>query len=405
VTRLVSITLTRVYVICLQLIAVRLYTQLVSAEELGSYYFLLTVSYFATAIIFVPVDLYQQANALEIRKKCNGFRPLLNFNKRLLLAYALIALVTLGVLLRFGNTIAIRAMLSISFPIFLYINQGLRNLLNILGHSHSVSLSFLIESIFKIIFFLLLMHIGAPNALTMIASWMAALLVSAAVLVRTSIRSRLFMGSADSDAISVKALFSFAYPVSFAAICNWIQTQGYRLVLVPMGHSAEVGIVSTLFGVGSSVIGALGLIYSQHLSPKIFTSRGMFTNDYLKGFAIVTGLAVALSITIGKPVMRVFFPEPFAQFWYVSTYGILADGMTVLIGGIGFHLAVKNQTGTLLIPAIAGVISAIVTVSIVVIATVDPHGISISLIISQLVVTALLLLKKRGVDGSSNEHN
>jgi len=52
--------LSRAIVIALQLVNIKLYTEVLSIDQLGIFFFILSFSYIFNAILFVPVESFQQ---------------------------------------------------------------------------------------------------------------------------------------------------------------------------------------------------------------------------------------------------------------------------------------------------------------------------------------------------------
>ncbi len=235
----------RMLVILLQLINVKLYTNYLDAGQLGIYFFLLTVSYSANAILFVPVDYYQQANLAKVMDAAGGARPLLNFNGRLAALYLCFSLLAIAACAVIKPGYTVYAALAVALAFALYAVQALRNTLNNLEHRTCVSVSFIQESVFKVLLFYLLVRYFKADESLLIDAWLISLGLSCSYLFYKAYSYRVFIASC-SYPIRAKEVFNFSYPFSIGAVCNWLQLQGYRLILVPLGFAEEVGAFATI---------------------------------------------------------------------------------------------------------------------------------------------------------------
>ncbi|MGZ4975870.1 MAG: hypothetical protein ACXV8O_01860 [Methylobacter sp.] len=346
----------RVLVILFQLVNVKLYTNYLDAGQLGIYFFLLTVSYSANAILFVPVDYYQQASLAKVIDASGGARPLLNFNGRLTALYLCFSLVTVAscAVIKPGYTVYAALVVALAFA--LYVVQALRNTLNNLEHRTCVSVSFIQEAVFKVSLFYLLVRYFAADESLLISAWLISLGLSCIYLSYKAYRHRIFIASS-AYRIRAKEVFNFSYPFSIGAVCNWLQLQGYRLILVPLGFAEEVGAFSTISNIGSAAIGAASLVYSQQFTPLIYKTSGQYTSKYLKG-AIAVIISVALvSAVFGEFAVRLLTSSGFEQHWSLLLFGVMTDGGNLLIGALMVYITLKGNTKKIFASSLVGLIT------------------------------------------------
>ncbi len=169
------IALARGVVIACQFINIKLYTNYLSAEQLGVYFFLLTISFLANALIFGPVDYYQQANLAKIIKITGGVRPLLEFNLKLIAVCLVIAFLVSVVGMIVVPNFVYHIVLAVALSIALYVVIALRNTLNNLGHTGDVSFSLVQEAVVKIVMFIALVNFFEPDELLLATVWLISL--------------------------------------------------------------------------------------------------------------------------------------------------------------------------------------------------------------------------------------
>jgi len=346
----------RVLVIVFQLVNVKLYTHYLDAKQLGIYFFLLAVSYSANAILFVPVDYYQQANLAKVIDASGGARPLLNFNGRLAalyLCFSLLAVTTCAVI-KPGYTVYAALIVGLAFA--LYVVQALRNTLNNLEHRSCVSVSFIQEAVFKVSLFYILVRYFAADESLLISAWLVSLGLSCIYLSYKAYRHRIFIASS-AYRICAKDVFNFSYPFSIGAVCNWLQLQGYRLILVPLGFAEEVGAFATISNIGSSAIGAASLIYSQQFTPLIYKTSGQYTAKYLKGAIAVIISVTLVSVVFGELAVRLLTSPGFEQHWKLLLFGVITDGGNLIIGALMIHITLIGNTKKIFASSLVGLLS------------------------------------------------
>ena len=383
-------TTARILVVVFQLINVKLYTYYLNAEQIGVFFFLLAVSYFANAALFVPVDYYQQANLSKVIAASGGALPLLKFNGRLIGFYFLFSTVLVVICEFIKPSYTSFVLVADILALFLYWVQALRNTLNNLGHGNCVSLSFIQEAVLKVLFFFILVKYCKADEILLIVAWIVSLFFSGCYLFYMAHKRHIFIGSCLHN-ICVREVFCFSYPFSFGAVCNWLQLQGYRLVLIPLGFAEEVGVFATLSNIGSAGIGAASLIYSQQFTPLIYNTSGQYTSKYLKG-AIALIIVVALvAFGMGEFMVSILTNLDFAKHWRLLLFGVITDAANLLIGALVIHITLTGDTKKLISVSILGVVSVIMIFSLLYwFSNISIVTIGIPLLFSQWIVVLYL---------------
>jgi len=346
----------RVLVIFFQLANVKLYTHYLGGKQLGIYFFLLTISYSANAILFVPVDYYQQANLAKVIDASGGARSLLNFNGRLAALYLCFSLLAVATCAVIKPDYTVYAALVVALAFALYVVQALRNTLNNLEHRTCVSVSFIQEAVFKVLLFYLLIRYFAADESLLISAWLVSLGLSCIYLSYKAYRYRIFIASC-AYRIRAKEVFNFSYPFSIGAVCNWLQLQGYRLILVPLGFAEEVGAFATISNIGSAAIGAASLIYSQQFTPLIYKTSGQYTSKYLKGAIAVIISVTLVSVVFGEFAVRLLTNSGFEQHWKLLLFGVITDGGNLIIGALMIHISLIGNTKKVFAASLVGLLS------------------------------------------------
>lgn len=348
----------RILVIAFQLVNVKLYTNYLNAEQLGIFFFLLAVSYSANALLFVPVDYYQQANLAKVISASGGARPLLNFNGRLAGLYLCFSVLVVATSVAIKPSYAVYASLVVVLAFALYAVQALRNTLNNLEYRNCVSVSFVQEAVVKVLTFFFLAKYVEAGEVSLIIAWLIALGLSGSYLFYMTHKHRIFY-PACVEKIHLKDVFFFSYPFSIGAVCNWLQLQGYRLILVPLGFVEEVGVFATLSSIGSAAMGAVSLIYSQQFTPLIYKTAGQYTTNYLKGAIAVTISVVLVSFGLGDFVVSALTRPDFEPHWKLLLFGVLTDAGNLFIGALAIHITLTGHTKKIISSSMLGLLAMV----------------------------------------------
>ncbi len=386
-------SLARALVIIFQLVNIKLYTNYLTANELGVFFFLMAVSYSSNAILFVPMDYFQQAKLVRVMTEFGGARSLLIFNGKVIGSYIVfVLLLVIGTIIIYPKyTIYIGLVMLLALA--LYIVQALRNTLNNLSHGTHVSISFMQEALIKVVFLYILAQLVKPDAALLIISWLLSLGITAIYLMIIATKKKIFSGL-DVYSVSSKDVFRFAYPFSIGAVANWLQLQGYRLALVPLGYSEVVGVFGTIAGIGSAAIGAASLIYGQQFSPRIYQSKGGYTNTYLKGALVITVVILFFSYFLGEFVVGLLTGLHFISHWKLIIFGVLTDAANLFVGAIAIHISLVSSTKKVIASAVLGLLSMIIFFALLYFSgAVDVNTVGIPLLLSQWCVVGYMYWK------------
>ncbi len=380
------IALARAIVIACQFVNIKLFTNYLTASQIGLYFFFLTISYFCNALIFIPVDYYQQANLKKTIDDTGGIFPLLTFNL-MLIGYFFIALIPIVVIvLLTASQFLSHVILAATLAVALYATQALRNTLNNLDYKAAVSFNFVQEAVLKIITFILLVKYFEPNELLLMISWLVALIVSVITLFINAKKNRLFV-CVKKQPVQAKEVFNFAYPITVGAIANWIQTQGYRLILVPLGYVEILGIFATVTSIGSAGMGAVSTIFSQAFSPKIYKSGGGYTGEYLKNALATIAVIILGCLIFGHLIVKIATNHKYEPYWGILIIGVLIEAGNFLIGAFSIHVSLVGRTKQMMMSSFWGVLILFLSFALIYMAsTINVFSIGIPLVLAQLAV-------------------
>lgn len=391
-TQFIVVSAGRFIVIFFQLLYIKIYTNLLSVNELGDYVFWFTISYFFNALIFVPFDYYQQNKLFDLKVNKKSINGLIKINLKILcLIFLSEIILSIFVYYLADIKITIALLISLNYGVVIYVTVAIRNYINNINYKEVASILLIIDSVLKVIILILLSYYMEINSLTLIFSAFISVIISAVIYFIVLIKLNLFF-EGELELIPFSEIIKDCYPISISALLNWAQLQGYRLILIPMGFGEIIGVFSTVSGIGSSAMSAIGNIYSQLKMPSIYNSRGKYLSQYLMGLLLIIFFVIIIFYTLSDFIIYYLTNENFVKYSKIIIFGILIEGINIGIGALAVVGTIKKNTHSILISSIIGLIVCL-TLFAIFYSNLSYLNLGIPLVISQIIVL-LYLLKK-----------
>ena len=380
----------RILVVLLQLVFLKIYTNHTSVYELGIYYFLFTVSYSLNAFLLVPLDYFQQSQLYKLKNEGSSLKSFFPLNKWVLKATGLLLAASLLIcyFIDLGSMKIIPIITLIALSTY-FVNL-LRGLVNNLEKRRAAIYTLLSECILKIGFYYLYAYYFGYSAYIILISLLSASVVTLAFLLIFIRRTEEYKSNVLQQFIP-RDIIEFSYPISIAAVINWIQLQGYRMILVPLGLVEIVGIYGTVANVGTSGMSALSTIYSQLFIPNLYKSNG----DYLKTYMMYAILSICGVLGVGyfmsDFIIALLTKSDFVKFSSVIVFGIISEGGNFLISALTVYLTIHNLTKITIISSITGLVAFVVSFGLLYLTNlINVYTVGIPIIFTQLIITIYL---------------
>ncbi len=340
----------RIVVIIIQLLFVKIITNKVPVGELGIYYFLSTLSYALNAIVLVPMDYFQQSKLYEFKENKISLKSYIPINlfvvKYLLLFIFIIDVILLIVCPKYSVICTVVLLMSLGT----YLTTFLRGIVNNLENRRTTIYNILLESTFKILFFLLFVKFFQPTSILILFALLFASFISLLPLIFYIKRLPEYKEK-NVIKINIKSILKFSYPISVSSIINLIQMQGYRILLVPLGLSSMVGIYGTVANVGSSGLSVFSTIYNQLFVPDIYKTKGHFLSKYIKWSLLIIVGVLVFGFVFSTLIISILTSSIFVQYSKLISFGILTEAGNFLIGPLTIYMTLNDMTK--LIPRIS----------------------------------------------------
>lgn len=387
---IIEVGIIRILVVLIQLLFLKIYTSQTSIFELGIYYFLFTVSYSLNAFLLVPVDYYQQSQIYKLKGDGASLKSFYSINLTIIKVTAIILLA--GMLVCFiikpdyFNIIPIITLLALST----YFVNFIRGLINNLERRRMAIYSLLLEGILKIgIYWLFSQHFKSTSTI-ILTSTLTASLITLCVLFILLKRTEEFKSS-KIHVFQYKEIILFSYPISIGAVINWIQLQGYRMILVPLGLVELVGIYGTVANVGTAGMSAASTIYSQLFIPNLYKTQGKYIGTYIK-YAILSIITVLIvGYFLSDLIISILTKVELVKYSSLIIYGIVSEGGNFLIGALTIYLTIQNLTKVTIKASLAGLIGfGISFLLLYLFNVINLYTIGLPIVLSQLIIAAYL---------------
>jgi len=332
---------------------VKYYTNALSVEQVGHFFYLGTLSYVLNALVFVPVDSYMQARiaSLEVLPAPPLRRLVLATLAAGLGASTAISIpfVALG-LLSVGDVPLLYTMAAL-----LYLCASVRNLLNIRGQSTFAASMVVMESVARLVAFVIAASTIGASARTLLMSSIAAL---AAELVILGWRARctLPLSAVDERLDTPGHIVRTAAMLAGGAASNTVQLQAYRVIFPAAGHAPTAAALGVTANIGAATMGACAQVFSQLFLPRLYQSGGASISAYVRwGTAVAVGMLI-VGLALAEFLVRHLTQAAYVPYAPAIGIGIVLEACNMLIGAYGVFLTLRGRTGALFHAQLTGAV-------------------------------------------------
>lgn len=371
---------------------IRIYTNNLSTDQIGKYFYLVTLSYMMNALVFVPIDYYLQAK-LALSGKVIPFRALVKLNKAVcLLALGLCLLVSIPLLYLQKITASDIAGIYITALLF-YFCSFLRGLLNNRGFKVFVVLMLMFEGLARLGLFMLVANYTNASASSLLYSSIVAFLMETLVILFFCYK-KLEYEWLQEELDDYRTVFKKSYAISISAICNLAQLQGYRLMYVWAGAPATAAVYVVVTNLGSSGMAAISSVYSQIFLPKIYASKGGYALTYIRnGLILALGAGICAAF-FSEYILSFLTKNDYVEYAQAISFGVLVEAGNLVIGAATVFMMLNNTPGVLIRCNIIGATVSIVGECIALYCwPQNSFAIGVPIALSQIFIAAFLVMK------------
>lgn len=375
---------------------IKIYTNNLATDQIGKYFYLVTLSYVMNSLIFVPIDYYVQAR-LALSEKSIPLGAILRLNRSVCFL-ALILCLSFGLPLLYLKEINAPDLFGIYLTAFFFYacNFG-RGLLNNRGHKVFVVNMLIFENALKISLFLMAIMYFHANAEILLYSTIVAFAFESLVI-GWYFSKKLRYDWSNEGIEDYRTVFRKSYALSIGAVCNLAQLQFYRLMYVWAGAPATAAIYTVVANLGNAGMNAISSVYSQVFLPKIYSSKGRYTLTYIRN-ALLLALCAAIGAAIcGKYLLLLLTKNDYAEYAQAISFGVLIEAGNMVIGASTVFLMLHNAAKIMIFYNILAAVCSVVGGFVVL--TYWPQNvflIGVPIAISQVFIAAFLMWNVRKI--------
>lgn len=388
IVRVALIACLRLLSVLAGLAYVKYYTNALSLEQVGAFFYLGTLSYVLNALVFVPVDSYMQAR-LSILEAL-PWRALLRLASVTLLV-ALGICVTLSLPFIAMDLLATRDVpLLYGLAALLYLCSSLRNLLNIRGQGTFAASMIVLESVARLFAFILAVWAVGASARSLLCSSIFALAVELVLLLWQARRSLPL--SDDMQALDRPAhVLRTTSALAGGAASNTVQLQAYRVIFPAAGHSNTAAALGVTANIGAVAMSACAQVFSQLFLPRLYQSRGASITQYVWGGAAITIGLLLIVLPFSNFIVRHLTHAEYVPYAGAIGVGIVIEACNMVIGAYSVYLTLHGRAGVLFLFQLGGaVLSLTGCLALLFQAPASPFALGLVVAVSQLAVTPAL---------------
>ena len=344
-----------------------------------------------SALLFVPLDQFQQANIYRYRENGWTLYSFVPFN-----IYCIGILGVFGVIIAIFSTMYAGHLVMVPFyavtlAVTIYLSGTLRGIANNLDYRWLAVAFGIADSVLRVVFLYAYSRLFTPHPEDILLTTSLAGAVVAAGMI--SIFSRLnIWGGGEMKQIYPRDFFKFAWPISVGAGLNWIQIHAARF-LVPLGFTQTIGIYGTVSAVGVAGMTSAGSVVQTIFMPELYKTYGRSMKKYIGLVVSMIVFVFIVSIFIARPLISLLTEPKFVPFSYCVLFGIVIEGGSIILGGLGAYLQIHHRTDLGLGVGIIGFLASLIPiVTLYHLQAISPFSLGISAIFAQFTTVVYMFV-------------
>jgi O-antigen/teichoic acid export membrane protein len=376
---LVMILLGRVVIAAQSLLAVRLSTAMLGPSEVGRLNLVLSLISWFTLLLISPVTnyIFRQTTEWYLQNK------LINVFKRFILFLCLICFIAILIVIFIYFTVGIGTSIQLNWLLSLLIGSILFGTLNItiistlnnLGNRSSYVLFMNLTLWLGLCVALGLLYWGEKQA----EYWLTGLLVGQIAIIAPSgvtLLKQLQKHRADNNEIkvstnvadfSLRSVIIFSYPLIITTGLYWMQTNGYRFVLIGFADAATVGLFTTGITVGLTPLKIFDTVFTEFYQPIFYRDiafsdirkKAQAWNRYVSAY-FPTIIVMATFIGFGSQFLsRLLVSEAFYSVSWLAFWGVLIQSSLMVYAAYVYFSFALLDTRYLILSNFVGALVAI----------------------------------------------
>lgn len=368
----------RVLQIIIALIAIKIATTLLQADELGNFYLLASIAGFFGLFMVNPIGQYinRRTHDWYKQKKLLNVFYLYNYYLIFLTLFSIIAVYLLRYF-NIGGNINFSLFILI-VPIYIYFhswNQTIIPMINILeGRIAFVLFTIASQLLFLIISYLLIILVAEKGALWFLGQAIAFGIVGVISLVyfinKFHIDLDIKVAHRYVNYKNIKNIINFSAPLSISVLFFWLQSQSYGIIIEKNIGSEFLGYFGVGMAIALAISSAFEAIVMQYLYPKMYQSMSE-DDKFSRTISNISNLILPIYfyLAVFVTVFAININTVLVDEKYYSSYIFVMFGIWIAFFRMSSNIISniahsKMKTNKLILPNIVGAIIAVAGVTI-----------------------------------------
>lgn len=324
----------RLLQIIIMVLAIKVQTYLLKAEELGYIYIFTSLYTFFILFLISPFGIYFNRQVTLWHN--DGMLKNILYKYILYIIFISFVSSILGFVL-YGQGVAnsidknIFIILLFLFIIFMSLNQMILYILNILYFRLSFIILTILTAFFILVFGYVFVHFLGSHA----KNWLYGIVLSNAIfmvlglIILISKQKNIEQKIVKLEKVKIKNVVKFTFPLSIATLFIWLQSNGYRFIIEQKISLEFLGYFGVGLALAAQISGAFESVLLQYLHPKFYnllanSSKQQRQNaiNFLINKTLYVYLTLAFFITfLAKYITFVFIDEKFFSTYIFVVFG------------------------------------------------------------------------------------
>ena len=257
-------------------LSIRLLTTLLSKDEVGNYYLVLSIIGFINLVILNPIGMYYNRTILEY--KDNG--KLYESSFLVFLSFLSVGLISIPFLYFVYDWLELSKYVDILiFILYMFlaivVSTSLRNIIsaiNSLGKTILFTSVNIISAISGLIFSIIMIFLFTKSSI----NWLYGIIISESIILMVLFfiysGIKIDLNKIQFSLIKLKPILNFMYPIAIITLIVWIQSMSYRIVIDRNFSSSDLAIAALGFSIPGMIFSSVENFGSIYFNNRILKS-------------------------------------------------------------------------------------------------------------------------------------
>jgi O-antigen/teichoic acid export membrane protein len=181
-------------------------------------------------------------------------------------------------------------------------------------------------------------------------------------------------------------LFQFAWPIAISVGFNWLQTQGYRLLVFDSLGLVDLGLFVAGYGISAGLMAAFESVLTTYFQPRFYKSvsnddvheQTLAWNEYAAAILPSVLLVAFLLVGLAPELTRIMVGPAYQSVSQYVVWGVIAEGSRVVMGVYSLAAHAKMKTSLLILPNMMGAATSIGLIWLLA-TSMQAHGVGLAL--------------------------